>query len=150
MGTVTYPDTAVADYISKNFIPLQINVQANAEIAGKYRVFWTPTILVLDSNGTEYYRFNGFLPPSEFIPQLEFGLGAMALEKQDYKTASIQLKSVVDKYTRSDIAPEAQYWFWCFEYKAAHNVEALLNAWRKLRKDYPNSIWAKKVSYIKD
>jgi len=149
LGTVTYPDSAVVKYISKNFIPLQINVQANAEIAGKYRVFWTPTILVLDSNGAEYYRFNGFLPPDEFIPQLEFGLGTMALEKQDYKTASIQLKSVVDKYTRSDIAPEAQYWFGVSEYKASHNVEALLNAWRKLKKDYPNSIWAKKVSFVK-
>ncbi|MBI5795220.1 MAG: thioredoxin fold domain-containing protein [Planctomycetes bacterium] len=146
---MTYPDATVADYINKYFIPLQINVQTNSEIAGKYRVFWTPTILVLDSNGTEYYRLNGFLPPDEFIPQLEFGLGMMALEKQDYKTASAQLKSVVDKYTRSDIAPQAQYWFGVSEYKDTHNVEALLNAWRKLKKDYPDSIWAKKVSFVK-
>ena len=146
---MTYPDATVADYINKNFIPLQINVQINSEIAGKYRVFWTPTILVLDSNGTEYYRFNGFLPPDEFIPQLEFGLGMMALEKQDYKTASAHLKSVVEKYPKSNIAPEAQYWLGVSEYKAAHNVEALLNAWRKLKKDYPDSIWAKKVSFVK-
>ncbi|HHT9124074.1 MAG TPA: thioredoxin fold domain-containing protein, partial [Candidatus Wunengus sp. YC63] len=26
----------------------------------------------------------------------------------------------------------------------------LLNAWRKLKKDYPDSIWALKVSYVKD
>ena len=143
---MTYPDAAVVNYITKNFIPLQINVQTGSEIAGKYRAFWTPTILVLDTNGTEYYRFNGFLPPDEFIPQLEFGLGMMALEKQDYKTASAQLKSVVEKYPKSNIAPEAQYWVGVSEYKAAHNVEALLNAWRKLKKDYPNSIWALKVS----
>lgn len=147
---MTYPDAAVVNYITKNFIPLQINVQTGSEIAGKYRAFWTPTILVLDTNGTEYYRFNGFLPPDEFIPQLEFGLGMMALEKQDYKTASAQLKSVVEKYPKSNIAPKAQYWFGVSEYKAAHNVEALLNAWKKLRKEYPNSIWALKVSYIKD
>ena len=147
---MTYPDAAVVNYITKNFIPLQINVQISSEITGKYRVFWTPTILVLDSNGTEYYRFNGFLPPGEFIPQLEFGLGMMALEKQDYKTASAQLKSVVEKYPKSNIAPEAQYWFGVSEYKAAHNVEALLNAWKKLRKEYPNSIWALKVSFVKD
>ncbi len=150
MGTVTYPDATVADYISKNFIPLQINVQTHSEIAGKYRVFWTPTILVLDTSGTEYYRLNGFLPPDEFIPQLEFGLGMMALEKQDYKTASAQLESVVDKYTRSDIAPQAQYWLGVSEYKAAHNVEALLSAWKKLRKEYPGSIWALKVSFVKE
>ncbi len=149
MGTVTYPDAAVADYISKNFTPLQINVQTNSEIVNKYRVFWTPTILILDSNGTEYYRLNGFLPPDEFIPQLEFGLGMMELEKQDYKTASAQLKSVVENYSKSNVAPEAQYWFGVSGYKASHNVEALLNAWRKLKNDYPNSIWAKKVSFVK-
>ncbi|MBI2470379.1 MAG: tetratricopeptide repeat protein [Planctomycetes bacterium] len=147
---MTYPNATVADYISKNFIPLQINVQTNSEIVSKCRVFWTPTILVLDSNGTEYYRFNGFLPPDEFLPQLEFGLGMMALEKQDYKIASIQLKSVVEKYPKSNIAPEAQYWVGVSEYKAAHNVEVLLSAWKKLRKEYPNSIWALKVSFVKD
>ncbi len=147
---MTYPDAAVVNYITKNFIPLQINVQTSSEIAGKYRAFWTPTILVLDSNGTEYYRFNGFLPPDEFIPQLEFGLGMMALEKQDYKTAGAQLKSVVEKYPKSNIAPEAQYWVGVSEYKASHNVEALLGAWKKLRKEYPDSIWALKVSFVKD
>jgi len=147
---VTYPDAVVINYISNNFIPLQINVQNGSDLPGKYRVFWTPTILILDSAGNEYYRFNGFLPPDEFIPQLEFGLGKMFLEKQNYKAASIQLKSVVDKYPTCDIAPETQYWLGVSEYKIAHNVDALLNAWRKLRKDYPNSIWAKKVSYVKE
>lgn len=147
---MTYPDSGVVNYIAKNFIPLQINVQTNAEVADKYRAFWTPTILILDSGGNEYYRFNGFLPPNEFIPQLEFGLGMMALKKQDYKTAGIQLQSVVDKYPKSDIAPESLYWFGVSEYKAAHKVEALLNAWKKLRKEYPNSIWALKVSFVKD
>ena len=74
----------------------------------------------------------------------------MFLEKQNYKAASIQLKSVVYKYPTCDIAPETQYWLGVSEYKIAHNVDALLNAWRKLRKDYPNSIWAKKVSYVKE
>lgn len=150
MGTVTYPDATVVDYVNKNFIPVQINVQSSSELLSKYRVFWTPTIVILDSLGTEYYRFYGFLPPDEFVPQLQFGLGFMSLEKHDYKNASAQLKSVVDKYPMSDAAPEAQYWLGVSEYKAAHNVDALLNAWRKIKKDYPSSIWAKKVSFVKD
>ena len=150
MGTVTYPDAAVIDYINTNFIPLQINVQSGSDLLVKYRAFWTPTIIILDSQGTEYYRFNGFLPPDEFIPQLQFGLGFMSLEKQDYKAASPLLKTVVEKFPKSDIAPEAQYWFGVSEYKSAHNVDALLNAWKRLKKDYPNSIWAKKVSFVKE
>lgn len=147
---MTYPDVTVINYINSNFVPLQINVQSSSDLVGKYRVFWTPTILILDSDGNEYYRFNGFLPPDEFIPQVEFGMGKMFLEKQNYKTASIELKSVIDKYPNSDIAPEAQYWLGVSEYKTTHNVDALLNAWRKLRKNYPSSIWAKKVSYVKE
>ncbi|TLD42836.1 MAG: hypothetical protein JETT_0858 [Candidatus Jettenia ecosi] len=71
----------------------------------------------------------------------------MVLEKHDYKTSSTKLKSVVDKYPKSGIAPEAQYWLGVSEYKATHNVDALLNAWRKIMNDYPNSIWADKVSF---
>ncbi|MEP9412623.1 MAG: thioredoxin family protein [Candidatus Brocadia sp.] len=147
---MTYPDAAVTDFISKNFIPLQINVQSDSDLPGKYRAFWTPTIVILDSMGTEYYRFYGFLPPDEFIPQLQFGLGFMSLQKQDYKSAGNQLKLVVEKYFKSDVAPEAQYWLGVAEYKASRNVDSLLNAWRKLKKDYPNNIWAKKVSFVKD
>lgn len=38
--TLTYPDAAVADYGSKNFIPLQINMQSGSDLAVKYRAFW--------------------------------------------------------------------------------------------------------------
>lgn len=146
---MTYPNPSVTDYIRENFIPLHINTQSKSELLSKYRVFWTPTILILDSNGTEYYRFNGFLPPDEFIPQLELGLGMMALQKQEYKSAGVQLKLVVDKYPRSAVAPEALYWFGVSEYKASHNADALLNAWGNILKEYPESIWAEKVSFIK-
>lgn len=147
MGAVTYPNTSVTHYVIKNFIPLQISTQSGSDLLNKYRIFWTPTILVLDAQGTEYYRIDGFLPSDEFIPQLKFGLGKMALEKHDYKKASNELKSIVDKYSKSDIAPAAQYWFGVSEYKATHNVDSLISAWRKIVEDYPNSIWADKVSF---
>ncbi|MCC7212256.1 MAG: hypothetical protein E3K40_00395 [Candidatus Brocadia sp.] len=74
----------------------------------------------------------------------------MALERQDYKTASLLLKSVVDRYPRSHSAPNAQYWYGVSEYKASHKVNDLPNAWRKFWKDYAHSIWAKKVSFAKN
>lgn len=92
----------------------------------------------------------GLLPPYEFLPQVQFGLDFMALERQDYKTASMLLESVVDRYPRSHSAPKARYWCGVSEYKASHKVNALLNAWRKIRKDYAHSIWVKKVSFVKN
>ncbi|MCF6158064.1 MAG: tetratricopeptide repeat protein [wastewater metagenome] len=144
---MTYPNTAVIDYINKNFIPIQVNIKTSVDLLTKYRVFWTPAILILDSRGTEYYRIEGFLPSDEFIPQLKFGLGRMALEKGDYKKASSELKVVIDTYPKSDAAPAAQYWLGVSDYKATHNTDALLSAWREIMKDYPNSIWAHKVSF---
>ena len=146
MDTVTYPNQSVVDYITKNFVPVRYNAQTSTDARSKYRVLWAPTILVLDSHGTEYYRFNGFLPPDEFIPQLEFGLARMALEKQDIKTAGTQMKMVVEKYPKSDIAPEAQYWVGVIAYQLTHDLNDEINEWKKITERYPNSIWAKKVS----
>lgn len=146
MDTVTYPNQGVADYIGNNFIPVRFNAQTNPDVKSKYRILWAPTILILDSNGTEYYRFNGFLPPDEFIPQLEFGLARMAMEKQDIKTAGTQMKMVVEKYPKSDIAPEAQYWVGVIAFRLTNDVNDEINEWKKITERYPSSIWAKKVS----
>ena len=122
MDTVTYPNQSVADYITKNFVPVRYNAQISTDAKSKYRVLWAPTILVLDSHGTEYYRFNGFLPPDEFVSATGIWFGQMALEKQDIKTAGTQMKMVVEKYPKSDIAPEAQYWVGVIEYQITHDV----------------------------
>lgn len=146
LDTVTYPQPVVIDYINKNFIPVRYNIQTNPDIKNKYRLLWAPTVIILDSDGTDYHRFNGFLPPDEFIPQLEFGIAKMALEKRDLKTARMQFTSVVEKYPKSDIAPEAQYWVGVVDFQITNDVNAEIQAWEKIIKSYPNSIWARKVS----
>ncbi|NUN23538.1 MAG: thioredoxin family protein [Candidatus Jettenia caeni] len=143
---MTYPHPAVIDYINKHFIPVRYNIQTNPDIKNTYRLLWAPTVIVLDLNGTDYHRFNGFLPPDEFIPQLEFGIAKMALEKQDLKAAKIQFTSVVEKYPQSDIAPEAQYWVGVVDFQLTHDVSTEINAWKKIQEHYPGSIWARKVS----
>lgn len=145
---MTYPDVTVANYIGKNFIPLQINVLSGSQIINEYRVVWTPTIVIVDTKGTEYYRFVGFLPPEEFIPQLQFGLAMMAIHKQEYKTASLQLSQVIYTYPKSSVAPEALYWLGVSDYKSSHDVNALLRSWKKLKSEYSHSTWAQRVSFI--
>lgn len=70
----------------------------------------------------------------------------MALEKQDLKAARKQFASVVEKYPKSDIAPEAQYWVGVVDFQLTNDVSTEINAWEKIRENYPNSIWARKVS----
>lgn len=70
----------------------------------------------------------------------------MALEKRDLKTARTQFAGVVEKYPKSDIAPEAQYWVGVVDFQVTNDVDAEINAWKKIIEDYPESIWARKVS----
>ena len=48
-----------------------IDVDADSERAGEMKIDQLPTFVVLDSNGKEYDRFSGFLPPGAFIPTLQ-------------------------------------------------------------------------------
>ncbi|MGQ3684395.1 MAG: tetratricopeptide repeat protein [Candidatus Loosdrechtia sp.] len=143
---MTYPNPVVIDYIKKYFIPVRSNIQTSPDIKNTYRLLWAPTVIVMDSNGVDYYRFNGFLPPDEFIPQLKFGLAKMSLEKRDLKTAREQFTNVVEKYPESDIAPEAQYWIGVIDFQLTNDVNAEISAWKKILEKYPDSIWARKVS----
>ena len=82
--------TGVIEYINENFVPLRLNWQASKDILNRYRILWAPIVLVLDSNGIKYYSFNVFLPPDKFIPQLEFGLGKLALKMQGLKKVELR------------------------------------------------------------
>ncbi len=68
------------------------------------------------------------MPSDEFIPQLEFGIAKMALEKRDLKTARTQFAGVVEKYPKSDIAPEAQYWVGVVDFQITNDINAEINA----------------------
>jgi thioredoxin-related protein len=69
---VTYPNAAVREAIAQRFVPCQIDTldEANAGLVKKFRQAWTPDLRVLDPDGVELYRWNGYLPPYEFLAQL--------------------------------------------------------------------------------
>ena len=69
---MTYPEPAVATTINQHLVPLQINTQqeAGTPVIERYRQIWTPDIRILGADGFEYYCWNGYLPPFEFLPQL--------------------------------------------------------------------------------
>jgi len=53
--------------VENNFIPIQIDFNKNKALVKRYAVKWTPTIILLDSEGDEHHRFVGYLPPEDFI-----------------------------------------------------------------------------------
>ncbi len=66
LDTVTYIDSAVIE-LSKSVVFVKLDAEVDSNLAKQYSVTGFPTILFLNSDGTEIDRIGGFLPPAEFI-----------------------------------------------------------------------------------
>ncbi len=146
---MTYPTQAVADTINEYLIPIQVNTQddSGATLVERYRQVWTPDIRILDNDGYELYRWNGYLPPFEYVPQLLAGVGQAYLRKHDEPKAASVFERVIREYPTSAVAPEAEYYYAVSKYKQSHKPEDLMGNWDRLRRDHPESIWRVRQSF---
>jgi tetratricopeptide (TPR) repeat protein len=143
MGAVTYPTKDVVNLVNNYLVPLRINVNDDP-IHDDYHQIWTPTFLVLDFNGKEIQRTIGFLEPDEFIPMIQLGIAKVRLGAEEYDTAMIPLKSIIETYPESEAAPEALYFSGVTLYKQTKDPGKLKEAYEKLLSDYPDSTWTKR------
>ena len=60
--------------ISERFIPIKIHIKERPEDFQRFKADWTPTLIIAEPDGTERYRFSGFLPADDFLAQLVFVL----------------------------------------------------------------------------
>ena len=140
----------MARFISDNFIPARVHVKEQAadfkRLGARYGAQWTPTILLLDPDGTERHRIEGFLPAEDFLAQLKFGLGHMAFKREDWSSAEKWFREVVEKHPRTDAAPQALYWAGVARYKATGDASALGQTAMAFAEKYQDTAWAKKAS----
>jgi outer membrane protein assembly factor BamD (BamD/ComL family) len=107
---------------------------------------WTPTLLVIDPDGNERHRIEGFLPADDLIAQLLLGLGHSAFARERWDEAEKGFREVVDRFPQSEAAPEALYWAGVTRYKAKGDASALAATGREFTKRYQGTSWAKKAS----
>ena len=69
MDAVTYPTPTVIDFIQRTMVPLRIQSN-NESLALKFKIKWTPTLIILDKDGNEHYRSVGFLRPEALLASL--------------------------------------------------------------------------------
>jgi tetratricopeptide (TPR) repeat protein len=148
-----YPDERVAHLINQNFIPARVHVREQPEdyrrFGQRYGVQWTPTLLVIDPDGTERHRIEGFLPADDLMAQLLLGLGHSAFARERWDEAERRFREAVERFPRSDAAPEALYWAGVARYKEKGDAGALAETGREFTKRYQDSSWAKKASVWK-
>ncbi len=136
----------MAKLIGENFLPVKIHIKEQPETFKRFGAQWTPTLVVADSGGTERYRFEGYLPPEEFLAQLELGLAKSAFAREQWNEAEQRYRELVQEYPKAETASEALYWAGVSKYKASGDAGALAETAREFQSKYPQSVWAKKAS----
>jgi hypothetical protein len=102
-------------------------------------------VLLLDSEGKERVRLEGYLPNNDFVVALMSGLGRIAFVHKKYADAERWYGEVVTRFATSHIAPGAMYWRAVAHYKATNDHTVLGKVAEELRATYPSSVWASKA-----
>jgi hypothetical protein len=151
MDAVTYPNDAVANAIATYFEPVQINTQdgsANTTATvRRFRQVWTPDLRILDGEGVELYRWNGYLPPGEFLPQLLAGRAQALLRSEQGEEAAAAYAEILRTYPTSFVGSEVAYFTAVAQYRVTHEPADLLGTWGRLQARYPMSEWRTKQSF---
>jgi TolA-binding protein len=146
---VTYPQAPVQEIITQFTIPVQVNnaEPQNNELLERIHHIWTPDVRILGDDGFELYRFDGFLPPPEYMPRLLCGLGYAHLRLRQFKKAEAHYVDVLTRFSTSYAAPEAQYYLGVTRYRADPDSNELLTQWHHLTSRYPSSEYRVKQSF---
>ena len=102
-------------------------------------------MLLLDSDGKERVRLEGYLPNGDFTAALMNGLGRMAFVRKKYADAERWYGDVVTRFQHRHFAAEAMYWRAVSQYSASHDHAVLGKVAEDLRSTYPSSVWTSKA-----
>ena len=141
-----YTNPRVASFITSHFVPVRIHIKEQPAMWHRFGIRWTPTVMVLDPDGKEQRRIEGFLPADELEAQLELALAFAAVGRKDWAEAEREFHDVVDRFPNTEAAPEALYWAGVSRYSASHNGAELKELGRQFRERYTNTSWAKRAS----
>lgn len=135
----------MAEVISNNFIPVRQHVKEHPGAMERFEVQWTPTLLVMDSNGKERHRIEGFLEKGPLLAQLKLGLGHAAMANGRWDEAERLFEEVAGTKD-ADAAPEAAYWAGVTRYKRSGDPAELGATHQRLSSKFAGTTWAKKAS----
>jgi Tetratricopeptide repeat len=127
-------------------VPLEAHIKERPAYFHRFDAVWTPTVLVLDPEGTERLRLEGYLPRDEFRAHLEMGLARVAFMRKRWADAEQWYDGVVERYPDSKAAPEAVYWRGVCRYKRTSDHAALGEVADEFKQKYQDSAWALKAS----
>ncbi len=146
---MTYPQPFVQEIIDRYCVPVQIDnsLESSKDLLTQFRHVWTPDLRILDADGAELYRWNGYLPPAEFAPRLLAGLAHARLRLRQFDRAALLFADALLRFPTAFAAPEAAYFRAVTAYRASGESKDLLHGWHELEKTYPSSEWTVKQNF---
>jgi hypothetical protein len=103
---------------------------------------WTPTVLLLDSEGKERVRLEGYLLHHDFDAWLRCGLGRLAFARKKFPEAERWYDEVASAFADSHFAAEATYYRGVARYSASRDHELLKSLAVELQQRFPGTVWA--------
>jgi hypothetical protein len=141
-----YPDARVIRFVNENFVPVELHVKDCLHDFVRFGVDWTPTLIFLEPDGTERYRYAGSLPADDFLAHLKLGLARAAFARREFDRAITAFESLAAEFPDLATAPEAIYWATAAAYKHSGDAEFFERGAIELRDRYPHSEWTRKAS----
>ena len=135
-------------FVHEHFIPFQANIVLPDERMAfrRFGAIFAPTAIVLNSEGVERYRIEGFLPPREFLAQLMMAQARIVAMRKRWANAEPLYARIVDEFGDTSAAPEALYWRGVSAYQGRRDHTALVTMATEMKRKYPGSVWAIKSS----
>ncbi len=146
---MTYPQNEVIETIRTYAVPVQFDnsKSENNQLLHRVHHIWTPDVRILSRDGYEMYRWDGFLPPDEYIARFECGIAMAYLRSKRYDEAERVYMDVLTRFSTTYAAPEAQYYLGVVRYRRDPDSDELGTQWANLRSRYPASEYRVKQSF---
>ena len=145
-----WPDERVVRFVNEHFVAARVHPRQNPDAfkqyGERYNAQWTPIVLVLNPDGEEHYRLEGFLPADDFLAQLMLGWARLAFDAGQWAEAERRFRQIVEQLPNTDAAAEALYWAGVAPYKATGDPKSLKATGEAFKKRYQGTPWAKKAS----
>lgn len=127
-------------------MPVEAHIKEHPAYFHRFDVLWTPAVLILDSDGKERVRLEGYLPREEFRAQLELALARISFMHKNWADAEKRYAEVLERHPNTKAAPEALYWKGVSHYKASNDHTILGELPKLLQEKYPDSTWTLKTA----
>lgn len=138
----TYRHAKVTQELQEWFVKLKLDLLKEREVRRELGAYWTPSFYFLDHNGKSYYKFNGYLPPTEFRILLRLGYAEVMIPKGKY-TEAVQIMSVDLYELDSPLLPTLLVQKGIAEYIHSKDRSAFMRLMKEVKEKYPNNLAAK-------